>query len=124
MDRLIGEWTASHEAQEVMDGMQKAGVPASIVAKGRDLYESPQLKSRDYYTEQEYYLPDFTKPGIEWKAAPHKTLAARVPISMSKTQPGIGRYGRVGEDNEYIYKEVLGLSDGELNTLVESGVIR
>lgn len=124
LDELIGRWSVNYEAQEVMEKMQKAGVPAGVVAKGQDLYESPQLRARDFYQETEYYLPDFSKPGIEWQTAPQPTLVSRVPIYLSETPTEVGRYGRVGEDNEYVYREVIGISAEEMKRLVEIGVIR
>jgi len=124
LDDLIGKWTINYEAEEVMGKMQEAGVPAGVVAKGQDLYESPHLRARDFYHETEYYVPDFLKPGIEWKTAPQPTLIGRVPLSLSETPPEIGRYGRVGEDNEYICREIVGISEEEMKRFIEIGVIR
>ena len=95
-----------------------------MVAQGQDLYESPQLRARNFYQETEYYIPDFFKPGIEWETAPQTTLVGRVPIGLSETPTKVGRHGRVGEDNEYIYKEVIGVSEEEIKRLTEIGVIR
>jgi benzylsuccinate CoA-transferase BbsF subunit len=124
LDDLIGKWTINYEAEEVMGKMQEAGVPAGVVAKGQDLYESPQLRARDFYQETEYYIPDFLKPGIEWETAPQTTLVGRVPIGLSETPTEVGRYGRVGEDNEYIYKEIISISEEEIKRLTEIGAIR
>jgi crotonobetainyl-CoA:carnitine CoA-transferase CaiB-like acyl-CoA transferase len=53
---------------------------------------------------------------------------AEVPVKMSETPPYIG--GRVdrgapnyGEDNEYVYGELLGMSQREMTELAEDGVI-
>ena len=124
LDDLIGNWTINYEAEEVMGKMQEAGVSAGVVAKGQDLYENPHLSARDFYQETEYYIPDFLKPGIEWETAPQTTLIGHVPIDLSETPTKVGRYGRVGEDNEYIYKEIVGISEEEIKTLTETGVIR
>jgi len=124
LDDLIGKWTIDYEAEEVMEKMQKAGVPAGVVAKGQDLYESPQLRARNFYQETEYYIPDFFKPGIEWQTAPQPTIIGRVPIGFSETPAKVGRYGRVGEDNEYVYKEILGMPEEEIKRLTEVGAIR
>jgi len=37
LDRLIAEWTSKRTVYQVMNRMQKAGVPSGIVAKGEDL---------------------------------------------------------------------------------------
>jgi len=53
---------------------------------------------------------------------------AEVPIKMSESPAYIGgRIGRgapcYGEDNEYVYGELLGMSSGEIKALAEEGVI-
>jgi benzylsuccinate CoA-transferase BbsF subunit len=124
LDKLIGKWTINYAATEVMDMLQKAGVPAGIVAKGQDLYESPQLRARDYYHQAKYFSSDVTKPGTQWPAGSRPAITARVPIGLSATPCQFTDYKRMGEDNDYVYKEVIGLSDEEFNNLIKSGVIR
>jgi len=53
---------------------------------------------------------------------------AEVPIKMSESPAYIG--GRIdrgapcyGEDNEYVYGELLGMSSQEIKTLADEGVI-
>lgn len=124
LDKLIGKWTINYDATEVMDRMQQAGVPAGVVAKGQDLYESPQLRARNFYHESPYYKTDPTKPGIQWEQGPHPAIAGSVPIGFSEAPCQFSENKRIGADNEYVFKEIIGLSDEEFKNLIKSGVIR
>ena len=75
----------------------------------------PQLKTLEWLTEV-----TGTKIG-RWPIA-------EVPIKMSESPAYIG--GRLdrgapcyGEDNDYVYGELLGMSSGEISALAEEGVI-
>ncbi|GIT42447.1 MAG: hypothetical protein Ct9H300mP11_03830 [Chloroflexota bacterium] len=46
LDQLVSDWASTKEAEDTMIRMQEAGVPASIVSQGKDLYESEHLKAR------------------------------------------------------------------------------
>ena len=119
MDRLIEEWTSTRTAEEVMATMQQAGVPASIVAKGQDLSDNIQLKERDFYKETEYHTFPFTKDA-EVKGT---TVAMDVPMRFSETPCQFGPTHRIGEDNDYVYGVVLGMSKEEIDRLTEEGVL-
>jgi benzylsuccinate CoA-transferase BbsF subunit len=49
LDRLIGEWTAVHRADELTVSLTAAGVAASAVLDNTDLLGDPQVRSREYY---------------------------------------------------------------------------
>jgi benzylsuccinate CoA-transferase BbsF subunit len=121
LDRLIGEWTSNHSKEEVMKKMQSAGVPAGIVAKGKDLSESAHLKERSFYQETTYYVTEPGKPGNEWQQGPD-VAASRIPISFSETPCLSGPYKRMGEDNEYVYGQLLNMSPGKIKELTEKEI--
>lgn len=111
LDRLIEEWTQNHAPEEVMHIMQAAGVPAAVVQNAEDIFEDPQVKHREHFRFLE-----------------HKVIgrhAYNAPAyKLSKTPANIWKAGQVlGEDNEYVYKEILGLSDEDIADLVVEGVI-
>lgn len=111
LDSLIEEWTSDRTPQEVMSTMQAAGVPAGIVQNPRDLFEDPQLKHRDHFQWLEH-------PVIG--PMPYHDQAfklSKTPAQTTKSAPCLG------EDNEYIYKEVLGYSYDEISDLMAEGVI-
>jgi len=121
LDRLVGEWTSKRTAHQVMARMQKAGVPAGIVAKGQDLARSEHLKSHDFYKETEYYSADFNKPGVEWPVA-GKSPVFSEPIQFSETPVLFGPMHKVGQDNNYVYGKLLGMSKKEIRELTKEGV--
>lgn len=121
LDRLICEWTSQCPKEEVMEKMQRAGVPAGIVAKGQDLAEGRHLRERGFYQETPYYIPDPQRPGGEWERGPD-VVASRIPIAFSETPCLSGPYHRIGEDNDYVYGELLGMPREEIKRLADEGV--
>ena len=49
LDRLVEEWTINCSAEEVMNLMQQAGVPAGVVQNHQDLLDDPQMKYRGHF---------------------------------------------------------------------------
>ncbi len=123
LDALLAAVTRDWNKHDLMEALQGAGVPAGIVAKGEDLASDPQLQSRALYAETIYYVPDPQRPGMEWERGPD-VVAARLPLLFSETPCLNGPYRRIGEDNEYVYREILGMSAEEMRTLMERGVLQ
>ena len=116
LDALLSGWTKSRDGYDTMMALQRAGVPAGVCQTAQDRCDhDPQLAALSWLTEV-----TGTKIG-RWPLA-------EVPIKMSESPAYIG--GRIdrgapcyGEDNEYVYGELLGMSSGEIKTLVDEGVI-
>ncbi len=123
LDGLISRWTQDFTAQEVMERLQQAGVPAGIVARGQELAESPQLKAREFYREARYHIPERGKPGVEWEEGEEKVIAWSVPIRFSETPCLSGPMHRIGEDNDYVYRELCRISPQEMDELNREGVL-
>jgi benzylsuccinate CoA-transferase BbsF subunit len=121
LDRLVGEWTSQYTAQRVMARMQRAGVPSGIVAKGEDLARSKHLQSHDFYKETEYYSADFNTPGVKWPVAGTSPVFSE-PIQFSETPCLFGPMHKVGQDNNYVYSKLLGMSKEEIRKLTKEGV--
>ncbi len=51
LDRYVEEWTSQHAAEEVMELLQHAGVPAGIVANSEDMDRDPHLRARGYWAQ-------------------------------------------------------------------------
>ncbi len=121
LDAFIGEWTAQLTAVEVMEKMQGEGVPASIVSQGDDLYASAHLKARGFYRPSPCYVAERGTPAWEWEK--RDSLAWTTPSRLSGTPMEFGHYSNVGEDNGYVFREVLGMPDPEIESLMESGAL-
>jgi benzylsuccinate CoA-transferase BbsF subunit len=111
LDELIEGWTKTRPAEEVMALLQKNGVAAGVVQNARDLAKDPQLKERGFFIELDH--PEMGK-----------TISDATPIRLSDTPPQYSRPAPLpGQDNNYVYSELLGLSGGEINKLKKQGVI-
>jgi len=116
LDALVAGWTRTRDSYETMLALQRAGVAAAVCQTAGDRCDrDPQLAALEWLTEV-----TGTKIG-RWPLA-------EVPIKMSESPAHIG--GRIdrgapcyGEDNEYVYGELLGMSTQEIKTLAEEGVI-
>lgn len=114
LDTLIGEWTKDHSPKEVMEMMQAAGVPAGIVSTGEDLMEhDPQLKHRRYFQRLEH--PEIGEGSYR---------GITPSFIMSRCPTEIRRAPLMGEHNEYVLKTVLGMSDEEIDELIEEEVLK
>ena len=121
LDQYIEEWTCQLDAGEVLDRLQAVGVAASIVSQGDDLVGSEHLKSRDFYRETPYYVAERGTPATQWERG--EGIAWSSPARLSKTPMEFGEYSNIGEDNQYVFGELLGLSAGEIGSLADAGVI-
>jgi benzylsuccinate CoA-transferase BbsF subunit len=109
LDLIVNGWTELRQAEQVMEMMQAAGVPAGVVENAEDqIVYDPQLKARHYFWEMETR----EKATEILDELPYYRLSLRV------------RQGpQLGEHNNYVFKDVLGISDEEISELVEEKVI-
>jgi len=111
LDELIEDWTKKHTAEEAMTLLQKNGVAAGVVQDARDLAKDPQLKERGFFIEL-----DHPQMG--------RTVSDATPVRLSDTPPSYSRHAPLtGQDNDYVYGVLLGLSKGEINKLKKQKVI-
>ncbi len=112
LDRNVEAWTRTRLAEDAMTILQNAGVPAGAVRNGRDLcVHDPQLRFRDFWGKvKRPDGPDFHVSGIPYR------LSA-TPGSIRANCPD------VGEHNDYVLGELLGLSATEREELFASNVV-
>ncbi len=121
LDAAIGEWTRSQDSSALMDSLQQSGVPAGIVSQGADLNESRHLNSRDFYQDTQYWEAERGIKATEWVEG--ESVSWSIPAKMSGTPIAFGKYSNIGEDNAYVFGELLGLTPAEIAELEEAGVI-
>ena len=111
LNRLVTDWTKDYTAEQIMEMMQDAGVPAGVVQTNEDLFNDPQLKHREHFR--------FLEHGVIGQ------MAFNAPAyRLSKTPNYIWKAAPcLGEDNEFIYKELLGYTDDDIADLIVEGVI-
>lgn len=112
INEIIGKFFLAHTKSELYEGALKRHIQFSPVTTSRDIAEDCQLKSREFWVEIEHpdldttilYPGPFAKfsetPLTKWSRAPY-----------------------VGEHNQEIYINELGLAVDELVALYEKGVI-
>ena len=121
LDAAIVEWTSPQESDAVMDALQNAGVPAGIVSQGADLNASEHLKSRSFYQDTQYWEAERGIKATEWVEG--ESVSWSIPAKMSGTPIAFGKYSNIGEDNAYVFGDLLGLTTNEIAELEEAGVI-
>jgi crotonobetainyl-CoA:carnitine CoA-transferase CaiB-like acyl-CoA transferase len=109
LDQLLQSWTIKRDAREVMELLQSAGVAAGVIQSGKDLLEDDrQLRARGHYVPIEH--PEAGRQRVD---------GVRIKLSAA---PGTVRHPAplLGQHNEYVFKELLGISEEEyVNLLVE-----
>ena len=111
LNRLVGEWTINFAAEEVVALMQSAGISAGVVNKPQDLFEDPQLKHRQHFQFMEHAAIG----RHAYQASAYRL--SETPFELRMPGPCIGQH------NEYVFKEILGMSDDEIADLLAEGVI-
>ncbi|MBI4766976.1 MAG: CoA transferase [Deltaproteobacteria bacterium] len=111
LETLISEWTSKYPPEEIMKMMQEAKVPCGMVQTAEDLFNDPQLKHREHYR-----LLEHTVIGEHAYNAPAYRLS-KTPNLIYKPGPCLG------EDLEFVFKEILGLTDEDISDLFAEGVI-
>lgn len=112
LDAHIAEWTQQRDHYEVMRLLQAAGVAAGPVMDQRDAFADPHLSARGIF--EDVYHEDV--------GGSHLYVGA--PFKMSETPARIRRGPvQLGQDNEYVYKHILGVSDAEYAELERAGHI-
>ncbi|MGH1564994.1 CaiB/BaiF CoA transferase family protein [Mumia sp. DW29H23] len=111
LDQRIADWTAKHDAEALLTLLHESGVPAGRIFRAADMLKDPHYAAREAVVR----VPDKT----------FGTLAMpNVVPRLSGTPGGIRWTGpALGEHNDEVYGELLGLTDDERTALAEAGVI-
>jgi benzylsuccinate CoA-transferase BbsF subunit len=112
LDGLVELWTAAHGAEDVMEHLQEAGVPAGVVATAEDLHQDPQLAHRKHYQKLKHPvigLHSYEAPAFQF---------SRTPVVLERPAPCLGEHSRT------ICTEILGMKEEEFQSLEKAGVFR
>jgi crotonobetainyl-CoA:carnitine CoA-transferase CaiB-like acyl-CoA transferase len=112
LDALLTQWLAKCDADHTAERLQRVGVCAHVSWSMLDIARDPHLRARGATTE--VAAPDIPP-----------RLAVGPPALFSKTQDvGIRRLTpALGQDEEYVFGELLGLSSQQRADLEEREVI-
>ncbi|MDT0202684.1 CoA transferase [Nocardioides sp. AE5] len=112
LDVHVSAWTRDKTPHEVMEVLQAAGVAAGAAQNAQDLNEvDPQLAERGTFFEMDH--PVIGQARFEG-----------TPIKFSRSvQQNWRSAPLLGEDNDHVYRHILGLSEDEVADLADEGVI-
>lgn len=111
LDRLIGEWTIGKAPDEVMQILQKQGVAAAPCADTEERFFNPHFQHRENIVNIEHPVT-----GVDF--------VPNVVCNLSQTPGKIRRPAPLlGEHNDYVFGELLGVSRQEMDRLVKEKII-
>lgn len=111
LDGMINDWTKTIPLDELEARMNEFGVPCGLIYKAEDMIEDEHFKAREALVEVDH--PDFG-------AIKMQNVAPR----LSDTPGAVRHVGpKLGEDNAYVFGDLLNLSDAERGALKEKGII-
>jgi crotonobetainyl-CoA:carnitine CoA-transferase CaiB-like acyl-CoA transferase len=112
LDLRIGEWTRTQNKFDVQQALREVGTPVAAVQKpGERIDLDPSTENFGLWPEVEH-------------TAIGRVRADGLPVHLSETDWKIERGGPcLGEHNEQVFGDLLGLSSVEIRTLHEEGVI-
>jgi benzylsuccinate CoA-transferase BbsF subunit len=111
LDERLGEWTRQLGAYEIAEMLQKAGIAAAPSLSTRQLTHDRHINERGFFVETRH-------------AVLGKALLTGLPLRLSDSPRG--NYGTpplLGEHNDYVFGELLGLSKEEIQKLTQDKVL-
>ncbi len=112
LDEHLSLWTSGFASEEAARLLRGAGVAAAPVMSYAEQYANPHFKARHVYERLDHpFLQGEVVYGIPWKLS-------RTPGALRRRAPF------VGEHNDYVFKELLGLTAVEFSNMVQQGAIR
>ena len=111
LDNLLREYLADNTADEALAVMRQFEVVASRIYSAKDIVEDETYQERGSVIEMED--PDLG------------TIKMQAPLPRMANHPGsVWRTGaRLGEDNDYVYRDLLGMTGEELSALQDAKAI-
>ena len=111
LDQNIEKWTLEHSPEEIVEHLQRVNVAAGVVQNAEDLANDPQLLARHFFREIKHPILGVTKTD-------------RFPILFRSDHESPWKSSPLlGEDNQYVYSELLGLTEDEFKDYRNKGII-
>jgi len=111
LDGIIAAWMAARTADEIMDVLARQDVVAGKVYDVEDIFEDPHFAAREDIVS----VPDLDFGTVKMPGVFPRFSRSSCRVRWSG--------GRMGQDNDKVYGELLGLGQGELGELRAQGVI-
>ncbi|MFG2924962.1 CaiB/BaiF CoA transferase family protein [Streptomyces sp. NPDC048305] len=111
LDELVAAWTREQDAEALLDRLHEGGVPAGLIYTAEDMFTDPHFEAREAIVRLMH-----DKLG----SFPMQNVAPR----LSRTPGAVRELGpELGQHNDVVYGELLGLDARERARLAELGAI-
>ncbi|MSQ29164.1 MAG: CoA transferase [Dehalococcoidia bacterium] len=112
IDARIGAWTAGLDNVAMAERLQAKGIAAIPSYSSRELFESPHLQARHAFDTMTHSVTgkNVTLVGPPWGFS-------ETPVMSRNVAP------LLGQDNEYVFGEILGMPIEEQQRLTEAGIL-
>jgi crotonobetainyl-CoA:carnitine CoA-transferase CaiB-like acyl-CoA transferase len=110
LDEIIVGWTHTIDKTAAAEALQAAGVPAMPVLTVQDVFADEHLRARGFFEAVSHAVAG------EWEVEGPSWRMSETPGHVRLPPPSFG------EHNHYVFSELLGLSDGEIEALEAEGV--
>ncbi len=113
LDKLIGDWAAQREPQDIIATLSEAGVISGPINTVAEVVQDPQLQARNMIADH-------------WDERVQRNVKGPGVVPVLSESPGTIRNGgsaRPGQDNDEVYGRLLGLDAEQLAALREEGVL-
>ena len=111
LDPIISAWTADKDYYAVTEMLQAAQVAASPSFSSEGLFKDPHLQERGFFQQLDHPVI-----GKDWVVAPSWKLS-ETPAEIIRHAP------LLGEHNDLVFRQMLGMSPEEIKKLEEEQVI-
>jgi benzylsuccinate CoA-transferase BbsF subunit len=110
IDRRVAEWTSTESADELFRRLQNEGVAAGPCANFLQVMNDPQIAARGLFRPIEYGDRQAMSTALPW-------------TDESGWKGELSRAPKLGEHNEQVFKQILGMTDDAYQAYLDAGVI-
>jgi crotonobetainyl-CoA:carnitine CoA-transferase CaiB-like acyl-CoA transferase len=112
IDAELARWCSERDALELAEQLTRAGIPAAYVTDAREIVHNPQLVSRRFFEIEDHPLTGPIRiPMVPFRYASRREVWMRGPAPL------------LGQHTEEVLRELLGLTDLQLERLRDAEVI-
>ena len=111
LDRILTAWTSERDRWEITEILQRAGVAAVPTFTNEDVAKDLHMRERGFMVELPH--PEtgvYTHAGVPW-------TMSRTPCKVRRAAPCLG------EDTDYVLREILGYTPDRIEELRATGII-
>jgi benzylsuccinate CoA-transferase BbsF subunit len=110
LEAALSAFTRRHDKRTLADKLAALGIPAEPVNDGRDVWRDPELTERGHFREITH-----DKLGTCDMPAP--------PLRFSDSGIDVGPPPNLGQHNQTVFVDLLGMSEAEVAELTEAGAL-